>query len=58
MRYGKLMTVDACVKARNTSHASLIKPGGYKTMNALYLQRASVSVVLAKQSPIKRTLLT
>ena len=35
-RYSELMP-DASVKARYTNHASLIKPGGYKTMKALYL---------------------
>lgn len=36
MRYGRL-TPDVVVKARYTNQASLIKPGGYKTMKALYL---------------------
>jgi len=36
MRYGR-PTADVSVKARYTNHASLIKPGGYKMMKALYL---------------------
>jgi len=44
MRYGRL-TPDVVVKARYTNHASLISPGGYKTMKALYLYHSQSLII-------------